>query len=169
MHHPTDRSLLLVTHWAISQPSQRSTTGITNGVVCAILSVWVVHIKYPLLLIGKCGACSGGSGFHLSLSGGPLPYVGCHITVNNMLRASLNKTFPSFLAKDVPGTRSVWARGNVSSVCVYCRTPRGSWFAGCTCTPSTGYTCLPRHPAENRKSAKCSRLVTVLVSVLLIF
>ena len=28
----------------------------------------VVHIKYPLLLIGKNSPCSGGSGFPLSLS-----------------------------------------------------------------------------------------------------
>ena len=32
---------------------------------------------------------------------GPLPYVRCHITVNkNVLSASLNKTFPSFLLSE---------------------------------------------------------------------
>ena len=34
----------------------------------------MVHIKEPLLLIGKSSLC-GGSGFPLSLSEGPLPYV----------------------------------------------------------------------------------------------
>ena len=33
----------------------------------------IVHIKEPMLLIGKCSPC-GGSGFPLSLSG-PLPYT----------------------------------------------------------------------------------------------
>ena len=44
------------------------TTGVTKAVVCAILSVgWLVHIKEPLLLIGKSSLC-GGSGFPFSLS-----------------------------------------------------------------------------------------------------
>ena len=34
----------------------------------------MVHIKEPLLLIGKCSLC-GGSGFPLSYPSGPLPYV----------------------------------------------------------------------------------------------
>ena len=42
--------------------SQCSTTGVTKTVVCAILSVEVVHIKEPLLLIEKSKPC-GGSGF----------------------------------------------------------------------------------------------------------
>ena len=47
---------------------------------------------YPVYGIqnGKSNLCSGDSG--------PLPYVRRHITVNkNVLSASLNKTFPSFL------------------------------------------------------------------------
>ena len=47
--------------------SQCSTTGVTKAVVCAILSVGMVHIKEPLLLIEKSSSC-GGSGFPLSLS-----------------------------------------------------------------------------------------------------
>ena len=46
--------------------SYLSLHGITNAVVCAILPVGV-HIKEPLLLIGKSIPCSG-SGFPLSLS-----------------------------------------------------------------------------------------------------
>ena len=42
--------------------SQCSTTGITKSVVCGMM-----HIKEPLLLIGKSSIC-GGSGFLLSLS-----------------------------------------------------------------------------------------------------
>ena len=41
----------------------------------------MVHIKEPLLLIGKSSPC-GGSGFpHLAYLNGPLPYVRRHITV----------------------------------------------------------------------------------------
>ena len=42
--------------------SQCSTTGVSKAVVCVSL-----HIKEPLLLIGKTSPC-GGSGFPLSLS-----------------------------------------------------------------------------------------------------
>ena len=49
----------------LSRSSQCPTTGVTKAVVCAILSV--VHIKEPLLLIGKSSPC-GGSGFPLSRS-----------------------------------------------------------------------------------------------------
>ena len=35
----------------------------------------MMHIKEPLLLIGMSSPCSGGSGFPLSLSECPLPYV----------------------------------------------------------------------------------------------
>ena len=57
----------------------------------------MVHVKEPLLLIGKISLC-GGSGFHLSLSEWsftirPMPYN----RKQNVLRVSLNKTFPSFL------------------------------------------------------------------------
>ena len=40
----------------------------------------ILHITDLLLLIGKNSLCSGGSEFHLSLSG-LLPYVQCLITV----------------------------------------------------------------------------------------
>ena len=43
----------------------------------------MVHIKEPLLLIGKSSPC-GGSGFLLYYPSGPLPYVRRHITVNKM-------------------------------------------------------------------------------------
>ena len=55
-------------------------TGVTKTVVCVIL-YGIVHIKEPLLLIGKSSPF-GGSGFHY-LSG-PLTYVRRHITVNKM-------------------------------------------------------------------------------------
>ena len=41
----------------------------------------MVHIKEPLLLIGKSSPCSGGTGFFSLYLSGPLPYV-CHITVH---------------------------------------------------------------------------------------
>ena len=58
----------------------------------------MVHIKEPLLLIGKSSLC-GGSGFPFSLSEWslticPTPY---NRKFKNVLNASLNKTFPSFL------------------------------------------------------------------------
>ena len=40
---------------------------VTKALVCAILSGRMVHIKEPLLLIGKSSLC-GGSGFPFSLS-----------------------------------------------------------------------------------------------------
>ena len=59
----------------------------------------MVHIKEPLLLIGKSSPCSGGSRFLSHYLNGTLPYVRCHITINkNVLSASLSKTFPSFVA-----------------------------------------------------------------------
>ena len=57
----------------------------------------MVHIKEPLLLIGKSILC-GGSGFPFSLSEWSLTI--CLTPYNrklNVLSASLNKTFPSFL------------------------------------------------------------------------
>ena len=57
----------------------------------------MVHIKEPLLLIGKSSPC-GGSGFPFSLSEWSLTI--CLTPYNrkyNVLSASLNKTFPSFL------------------------------------------------------------------------
>ena len=56
----------------------------------------IVHMKEPLLLFGKSSPC--GTGFLSRYLNGPLPYVRRHITVNkNVLSASLNKTFPSFI------------------------------------------------------------------------
>ena len=57
----------------------------------------MVHIKEPMLLIGKSSPC-GGSGFPLSLSEWsfticPKPYN----RKSNVLNTSLNKTFPSLL------------------------------------------------------------------------
>ena len=46
--------------------SQSSTTGVTKAVVCYLIC-GMVHIKEPLLLIGKSSPF-GGSGFPLSLS-----------------------------------------------------------------------------------------------------
>ena len=43
----------------------------------------MVHIKEPLLLIGKSSLC-GVSGFLSRYLNGPLPYVRCHITINEM-------------------------------------------------------------------------------------
>ena len=57
---------------------------------------WWAHIKEPLL-IGKSSPCSGGSGFPLSLS--EWSFTVCLMPYNhkqNVLSASLNKTFPSF-------------------------------------------------------------------------
>ena len=53
-------------HSNVYRSSQCSTTGVAKAVVCAILS-GMVHIKEPLLLIGKSSSC-GGSKFPLSLS-----------------------------------------------------------------------------------------------------
>ena len=50
----------------------------------------MVHIKEFLMLIGKSSPC-GGRGFLSHYLSGPLPYVRRHITVNNVLSASLNK------------------------------------------------------------------------------
>ena len=84
------------THCATSRSSQSSTTGVTKAMVCVILS-GMMHIKEPFLLIGKSSLC-GGSGFPFSLSEWSL--TRCLMPYNhkyNVLSASLNKTFPSFL------------------------------------------------------------------------
>ena len=60
----------------------------------------MVHIKEPLLLIGKSSPC-GSSGFPLSLS--EWSFTICPTPYNrkwNVLSASLNKTFLSFLVKN---------------------------------------------------------------------
>ena len=57
----------------------------------------MMHIKEPLLLIEKSSLC-GGSGFPLSLS--EWFFTICLTSYNrkyNVLSASLNKIFPSFL------------------------------------------------------------------------
>ena len=54
------------THWAISRSSQCSTTGVTKAVVCYPV-YGIMHIKEPLLLIGKSSPYDG-SWFLLSLS-----------------------------------------------------------------------------------------------------
>ena len=51
-------------------------------------------------LMGKSSPCSGRVGFLSHYLNSPLPYVRLHITwtiLKNVLSASLNKTFPSFL------------------------------------------------------------------------
>ena len=56
----------------------------------------MMYMKEPLLLIGKSSPC-GGSGFPLSLS--EWSFTICltpYNRKNNVLNASLNKTFPSF-------------------------------------------------------------------------
>ena len=58
----------------------------------------MVHIKEPLMLIGKSSLC-GGSVFPLSLSEWSFTII-CLTPYNrkeNVLSASLNKIFPSFL------------------------------------------------------------------------
>ena len=58
----------------------------------------MMHIKESLLLIGKSSLC-GGSGFHLSLS--EQSFTICLMPYNhkeNVLSASLNKSFLSFLS-----------------------------------------------------------------------
>ena len=83
----------------------------------------MVHIKDPLLLIGRSSLCRGGSGFPLSLYEGsfticPKPYS----RMKNVLSASLNITFLSFLcgresARGVIGRRndpSWWINGALS-------------------------------------------------------
>ena len=59
--------------WTISCSNQCAMTGVRNVVVCAIQS-GMMHIKEPLLLIGKNSPC-GGSRFPLLLSEWSLPYI----------------------------------------------------------------------------------------------
>ena len=66
----------------------------------------MVHIKEPLLLIEKSSPC-GGSGFPLLLS--EWSFTICLMPYNrkqNVLSASSNKTFPSFLTKTIESTGS---------------------------------------------------------------
>ena len=62
----------------------------------------IMHIKEPLLLIGKSSPCCG-SGFPLSLS--EWSFTICLMPYNrkyNVLSVSLNKTFPSFVPPSNP-------------------------------------------------------------------
>ena len=56
----------------------------------------MVHIKEPLLLIGKSSPCSD-SGFPLSVSEWSFTICPTPYNRKNVLSASLNKTCPSFL------------------------------------------------------------------------
>ena len=65
----------------------------------------MVHIKEPLLLIRKGSPC-GGSEFSLSLSELSFTFWRTHYNrKSNVLRASLNKTFPAFLHFVIKFTR----------------------------------------------------------------
>ena len=44
----------------------------------------MVHIKEPLLLIGKSSHVVAAAGFLSDYLNGPVPYVQCHITINKM-------------------------------------------------------------------------------------
>ena len=58
----------------------------------------MMHIKEPLLLIGKSSPCSGDSGFPLSLS--EWSFTICPTPYNRKIKCVecvVNKTFPSFL------------------------------------------------------------------------
>ena len=67
-----------------SHSSQCSTTGVTKVVVCAILSVGVVHIKDSLLPLRKSSLLVVAACFLFHYLCGPLPYVRRHKTVNKM-------------------------------------------------------------------------------------
>ena len=72
----------------------------------------MVHIKEPLLLIGKNSPC-GGSGFPISLSEWffcicPTPYTR---KLKNVLSASLRKTFLSFLRPQIIQTPTPLVHG----------------------------------------------------------
>ena len=67
----------------ISRSSQCSTTCVTKARGMCYPVCGMIHIKEPLLLIGKSSLC-GGSRFLFHYLNGPLPYVRRHITVNKM-------------------------------------------------------------------------------------
>ena len=74
----------------------------------------MVHIKEPLLLIGKSSLC-GGSGFPFSLSEWSLTIM--------LLSVSLNETFPSFLPSclhciEIMNTECVMLTNNLSSLVI---------------------------------------------------
>ena len=55
----SDRSFMGWTHWAISRSSQCSTTGVNKGCGMYYPVCGMMHIKEPLLLIGKSSPCGG--------------------------------------------------------------------------------------------------------------
>ena len=64
--------------------SQCSTTGCNKGRGMCYPFCGMMHIKEPLLLIGKSSLCGTAAGFLSQYLSGPLPYVRRHITVNKM-------------------------------------------------------------------------------------
>ena len=83
------------------------------GMCCPVCGM--VHIKEPLLLIGKSSSC-GCSGFPLSLSEWsfticPTPY---NRKIKCVFSASLNKTFPSFSEMRSLTSMSSWRRRSYS-------------------------------------------------------
>ena len=74
--------------------SKCSTTGVTKTGMCYPVC-GMVHIKEPLLLFGKSSHVSEARFLSHYLTG-HLLYVRRHITKQNVLNASLNKTYPSF-------------------------------------------------------------------------
>ena len=78
-HGVMDRSFMGWTHFSF-QPVLHDSCNKGRGMCNPVCGM--VHIKEPLLLIGKSSPC-GSSGFPLPLSG-PLPYVRRHVTVNKM-------------------------------------------------------------------------------------
>ena len=67
----------------ISHSSQCSMTGVTNAMVCAILS-GMVHIKEPLLLIERIDSVVAAAGFLSCYLNGLLSYIQCHIMALKM-------------------------------------------------------------------------------------
>ena len=78
----------------------------------------MVHVKEPLLLIGKSNPC-GSSRFPLSLSG-PLPYVWRHITLNKMcwVRRWIKHFLPAFLSRYLSSPLPyIWRHITVNQIC----------------------------------------------------
>ena len=74
----------------------------SRGMCCPVCRK--VHTKEQVLLIGKNSSCSGRSGFpllltELSFTICPMPY---NRKIQNVLSASLNKTFPSSFLGLIP-------------------------------------------------------------------
>ena len=77
-----------------------------------------MHIKEPLLLIGKSSPCSVSSRFPLSLSG-PLPYNRCHIT-------TFKRKEGNVLFNDTLNTFYLWLYGVVHMVKDHSDSERGN-------------------------------------------